>query len=91
MQICAITMPIEAFVHAAYFTLRSGGKTAVTFVFDSGFVWVIHVPVAFILARFTAIPIVTLYLFCQLLGLIKAAIGFYFVKKGVWINNIVNE
>lgn len=91
MQICAITMPIEAFVHAAYFTLRSGGKTAVTFVFDSGFVWVIHVPVAFILARFTAIPIVTLYLICQLLGLIKAAIGFYFVKKGVWINNIVNE
>ena len=90
MQVCAITMTIDAFVHAAYFTLRSGGKTAVTFIFDSGFVWAIHVPVAFILARFTAIPIVTLYLFCQLLGLLKAAIGFYFVKKGVWINNIVN-
>ena len=89
MQICAITMPIEAFVHAAYFTLRSGGKTAVTFIFDSGFVWAIHVPVAFVLSRFTAIPILTLYLICQLLGLIKAAIGFYFVKKGVWLNNIV--
>lgn len=90
MQICAITMPIEAFVHAAYFTLRSGGKTAVTFIFDSGFVWVIHVPAAFILSRFTAMPILMLYLFCQLLGLIKAALGFYFVKKGVWINNIVD-
>ncbi len=90
MQICAITMPIEAFVHAAYFTLRSGGKTAVTFIFDSGFVWVIHVPVAFLLSRFTTIPILSLYLICQLLGLIKAAIGFYFVKKGTWLNNIVN-
>lgn len=90
MQVCAITMTIDAFVHASYFTLRSGGKTAVTFIFDSGFVWAVHVPVAFILARYTAIPIVTLYLFCQLLGLLKAAIGFYFVKKGVWINNIVN-
>lgn len=90
MQVCAVTMPIEAFVHAAYFTLRSGGKTAVTFIFDSGFVWVIHVPVAFILSRFTGVPIITLYLLCQLLGLIKAGIGFYFVKKGVWLNNIVN-
>ncbi len=91
MQICAITMPIEAFVHAAYFTLRSGGKTAVTFIFDSGFVWAIHVPIAFILSRFTSIPILTLYFICQLLSLLKAGIGFYFVKKGVWINNIVNE
>ncbi len=90
MQICALTMPIEAFVHAAYFTLRSGGKTAVTFIFDSGFVWAIHVPVAFVLSRFTSLPILTLYLLCQLLGLLKAAIGFHFVKKGVWINNIVN-
>ncbi len=91
MRICAITMPIEAFVHAAYFTLRSGGKTAVTFIFDSGFVWAIHVPVAFVLSRFTSLPILALYFLCQLLSLLKAVIGFYFVKKGVWINNIVNE
>lgn len=89
MQICAITVPIEAFVNASYFTLRSGGKTAITFIFDSGFVWAVYVPVAFVVSRFTAVPVLSLYLICQLLGLIKAALGYCFVKKGIWINNIV--
>ena len=32
-----------------YFTLRSGGKTVVTFLFDSVFTWVIVVPAAYLL------------------------------------------
>lgn len=90
MQICAVTMPIEAYAHALYFTLRSGGKTAITFVFDSGFIWIIHVPIAFLLSRFTGVGIFPLYLICQLLALLKSALGFYFVKKGVWANKIVD-
>ncbi len=91
MQICAATMPMEAFVHASYFTLRSGGKTAITFIFDCGYVWVIKVPLAFLLAHFTGINILTLYLICQLVDLSKVFLGYYLIKKGVWINNIVDE
>ncbi len=91
LRIAALCMPIAAFVHAAYFTLRSGGKTIVTFLFDSVFLWGVSTPVAFVLSRYTGMYIVWLYLSVQLLDLIKCVIGFVLVKKGVWLNNIVGE
>lgn len=90
MQICAVLMPIDAFAHATYFTLRSGGKTLITFVFDSGFMWFISVLCAFFLSRFTSLDILWMYTIIQLLNILKCIIGFVFVKKGVWIRNIVN-
>ena len=91
LRIAALCMPIAAFVHAAYFTLRSGGKTLVTFLFDSVFLWGVSTPVAFVLSRYTGMYIVWLYLSVQLLDLIKCGIGFVLVKKGVWLNNIVAD
>ena len=80
-----------AFMHATYFTLRTGGKTIITFLFDSVFLWVVTTPVAYVLSRYTNMPIMYLYLCCQLLDIIKCCIGFVLVKKGVWIENIVVE
>lgn len=91
MQISALAMPLEAFVNAAYFTLRSGGKIITTFLFDCCFVWIISVPVAFILCNFTSINILPIYAISQGLNLIKCVLGFIFVKKGAWIRNIVSE
>ncbi len=91
IRIAAACMPIFAFMHATYFTLRSGGKTIVTFLFDSVFMWCASIPLAFVLSRFTGLHIIPLYLFCQLIDLIKCAIGFVLVKKGVWIQNIVKK
>ena len=88
MQVSAIAMPIDAFANAAYFTLRSGGKTAVTFIFDSGFMWVVAVPVAFVLSRFTSLDIILLFAICQGINIIKDIIGYYFVKKGIWVKNL---
>lgn len=89
LRVAACCMPIWAFMHTTYFTLRTGGKTIVTFLFDSVFLWCVTTPFAFVLSRFTPLPIVPLYLSCQLLDLIKCAIGFVLVKKGVWVNNII--
>ena len=89
LRIASACMPLAAFMHASYFTLRSGGKTIVTFLFDSVFVWGVSIPVAYVLSRFTTMPIVPLYLCCQLLDIIKCVIGFILVKKGVWLHNIV--
>lgn len=87
--ISALVMPIQAFMHACYFTLRSGGKTFITFLFDSTFMWVVSIPLAFLMSRFSTVPIVPLYLICQLADIIKCVIGFVLVKKGVWIQNFV--
>lgn len=91
MQICACAMPIDAFAHASYFTLRSGGKTLITILFDSGFVWCVSVPAAWILVNLTDLPILVVYGFCLGLNLIKCILGFIFVKKGVWIQNLVHQ
>ncbi|MBQ4600435.1 MAG: MATE family efflux transporter [Oscillospiraceae bacterium] len=88
--ISAVMMPFNAYTNAAYFTLRSGGQTMVTFLFDSCFVWSFCVPLAFCLSRFTAISIIPLYLICQSTDLIKCAIGAYMIRKGKWIQNLTH-
>lgn len=85
----AIFMPQNAFLHATYFTLRSGGKTLVTFFFDSVFVWCVSVPIAYVLSRYTSIFVVLIFAFVQMGDWIKCIIGFVLVKKGVWLQNIV--
>lgn len=86
--ISAAMMPFNAYTNAAYFTLRSGGKTIVTFLFDSCFVWAVCVPLAFCLSRFTAIGIIGLYAICQSMDIIKAMIGAVMIRKGSWIQNL---
>ena len=86
-----VFLPVLAVVHGCYFTLRSGGKTFITFLFDSVFVWVFIVPAAFVLTRCTAMGIIMIYLIVKCLDLIKCAIGIVLVRKGVWVNNIVSN
>lgn len=85
----AVFMPQNAFLHATYFTLRSGGKTIITFLFDSVFIWCVSVLIAFVLTRYTPLPVVVVYVMVQLGDIIKCVIGFILVKKGVWLQNIV--
>ena len=88
--VVAALMPVFAFAHNCYFTLRSGGRTLITFIFDSAFAWGIVVPFAFVLSKYTSLPVVPLYLSVQSLDIIKCIIGFFMVKKGMWIRNIIN-
>ena len=89
MVAIALTLPFAAIAHASYFTLRSGGKTLITFLFDSAFMWVIGVPLAFVLAKYTTLGVGLVY-FCVLaLDIIKAIIGALLIKNGSWVNNIV--
>ncbi len=91
IMLTAVFMPQNAFLHAAYFTLRSGGRTIITFFFDSVFIWVVSVSLAFVLSRFTALPVLGIYAIVQAADFIKCIIGFILVKKGVWLRNIVTS
>ena len=87
--LAAVMMPVNSYNNAMYFTLRSGGQTFVTFIFDSGFSWCVCVPVAYLLSRFTAMPILPLYGICVGVDVFKVFIGKYLLDKGVWIRRIV--
>lgn len=89
IYVVAVMMPAYSFSHCCYFTLRSGGKTIITFLFDSVFTWCVNVPVAWLLAYKTGLGIVPLYFGVQALEMVKVVVGFVLVKKGVWIHNIV--
>lgn len=91
ITISALVMPLCAFSHCAYFTLRSGGKTIITFLFDSVYTWVLMIPFAYVLSHFTLLPIVTVFFLVQFTEIIKVTLGFFMVKSGVWMQNIVND
>lgn len=91
IRVTALFMPMCAFMNCAYFTLRSGGKTVITFLFDSVFMWVASIPFAYVLSRYTSLPIVPLYFACQAVEVIKCVIGYGLLKKGIWVQNIVKE
>ena len=84
----AMAMPFNSYTNATYFTLRSGGQTTVTFLFDSCFVWVCCVPLAYCLSRFTDITIIPLFAICIATDLIKCIIGAVMLKQGKWIQNL---
>ena len=89
IAVAALWMPSCSFSHCSYFTLRSGGKTLVTFLFDSVFTWVIMAPLAFVLAHYTSLGIVAVYFFVQGTELIKNIIGYFMVKSNVWLVQMV--
>ncbi|MEE1043076.1 MAG: MATE family efflux transporter [Clostridia bacterium] len=89
LYIVALMMPFSSFTHNSYFTIRAGGKTIVTFLFDSGFLWFICAPLAFFLANYTDMHIIPLYFWVMSLEVLKCVIGFILLKKGIWISNIV--
>lgn len=91
IMISALVMPLCAFSHASYFTLRSGGKTGITFLFDSVYTWVIVIPLATILAKHTALTIEMVFFFVSFTEIIKVTIGYFMIRSGIWLQNIVKE
>jgi len=91
MRTSAFYMCFNAVTHCTYFTMRSGGKTFVTFLFDSVYTWIIFVPFAYILTHFTTMDIRALYPVCYLADVLKCIIGIIIVKSGHWAQNMVSD
>ncbi len=89
IRVWACVMPLHAFSNASYFTLRSGGKTMITFLFDSGSVWVLMVPVAFMLYYVFHLGIYAVYPIVMSIEILKDLLGYILVKKRIWIRTIV--
>ena len=83
--------PVYAYTNAAYFILRSGGRTGITFLFDSCFVWLINVPIAYVLSRFTGMDMLSIYICVNLAELLKCLIGFLMVRTGKWAVNLTEQ
>lgn len=87
----AMYMPLQAFTNGCYFTLRSGGKTIITFLFDSACTWVCYIPVAFVLAHFTSMTILPIFLIVNGIELVKCIVGFFMLRSKKWVVNLVGK
>lgn len=88
IRVFSLVMWIDSIANASYFTLRSGGKTFVTFLFDSGTLWVLSVPVAFIL-YYAGVSIYWVFPVIQLIGIVKVIVGLTLVGKRVWVKTLI--
>lgn len=86
--VTALFFPVQGYLNALYFTLRSGGRTLVTFLFDSFYSWVFMVPLTLLLCRKTGLPVLTVYAIVQSADFIKVLIGYVLIRKGIWISNL---
>ncbi len=89
--ISAICIPLYAFNCVTYFILRSGGKIIYTLLFDSIFVWVVKLSLAFILTSFTSFNFLLIYIFVYGIDIIKAFPGYILVDKGIWLKKIIEN
>ena len=84
--IAGLSLPLHSFAHVTYFTIRSGGRTMITFLFDA-----VTVPLAFCLTRFTAMSIVEIYFCVQFIDVIKLVIGLIMLRSDFWAQNVVKD
>lgn len=88
IRVFACIMWMDSIANAAYFTLRSGGKTFITFLFDSGALWLLSVPAAFLL-YYAGLSIHLVFPIVQAIGIVKVILGLTLVLKKVWVKTII--
>lgn len=91
LMVAGGSLPIHTFIHLAYFTIRSGGKTIITFFFDCVYIWCVSFVLSWLLCHKTSLGIVTIYFIVQFSDLIKLFISVPMLRSGFWSVNIVRK
>ena len=91
LRVTACATPLFSVAHVSYFTLRSGGRTWITFLFDSAYVWAVKIVFVRLLISLTSLGAVPVYALGEATDLLKSVVGAVLLKKGIWVRNIVNR
>ena len=91
LTVAGLALPIHSFAHVTYFTIRSGGRTLVTFLFDAAYTWAVTVVLAFCLTRYTDLDILKIYFCVQFIDVVKLIVGLLMLRSDFWARNVVNE
>ncbi len=92
LVISGVFLPFSSYVNCAYFTIRSGGRTFITFLFDCVYTWVVCLPAALFLCHYTTWPLPWIIVAVQVLdNVVKGVIAGGMLKSGLWAKNVVNS
>ncbi len=87
IKVTAIFMPFLCYENSSYFILRAGGRILVTSLFDGFFVLFGCGAIAFVCKSF--VPVIITYTAVESTNILKALLGFIFIKKKIWLRNLV--
>jgi putative MATE family efflux protein len=88
LRVMSVMFVIYMSTAECYFILRAGGDMKSTLIMDSVFMWVVNVPVVFVVAYYTNWPILAVYLAGQSTDFLKLMISYALVKKEKWVKNL---
>ena len=89
--ICSCFVPFQGICHASYFAMRSGGKTWLTFLFDSGLQWILFIPLAYYFSNYSDLSILKVFAIASTSDVVKCLVSLFFLRKINWAQNIVSE
>lgn len=89
LQIQGIMFWVYLTTSQSYFILRAGGDSKSTLMMDSGFLWVVNIPMLYMVTYYTDFSYAQLYWFAQIANILKMLFSFYLVKKEKWANVLV--
>ena len=84
-------LPLSAYTQGTYFTIRSGGMTFITFLFDCVYTWAVCLPIALLPVHLHRAAGGVGVLLRLRGGIIKAVIGAVMLHSGIWARNVVGE
>lgn len=79
---------VYMFSAQCYFILRSGGDMKNTLVMDSGFMWLVNIPILFVVTYYTSFHYLALYITGQSVEFIKLSFAYHLLKKEKWVKNL---
>lgn len=89
MRINACMMPLHGIINTTYWTIRAGGRTGITMLFDSCFTWAVSVPVAWLTIHVLHLSLPMAVLTVGLSDVLKVILGVVLIRRDIWIQNIV--
>lgn len=92
LYINALIYPFNAVCAICFFLLRAGGDTRSAMMMDGGYMWVVAVPVALLMATFLKgkIDVRLAFLIVQVVQNAKVVFALNLVKKGHWLRNLTS-
>jgi putative MATE family efflux protein len=88
LRVSGLCMWISSLYNTAYFTMRCGGKTVLTFLFDSVGTVCISFPIAWCLSHLTALSVVAMYAVIHIVDVYKVILGLILIHKRIWVNRL---
>ncbi|GAB6276731.1 MAG: MATE family efflux transporter [Rectinema sp.] len=86
--VIGIYLPLWCLLNAQFGVSRAGGDTLMGLLVDVGVTYAVFIPVAFMIARYTAWGPVALFGIAKLSDIPKAIVAGWWLKKERWVRNL---